>query len=75
MSFESKELLKRVHVLMTQLIGNEKKNHSSATINELYLLHNLIYPLQRKNPSGCSGCRRRIYQRVLGWYNEHKDKI
>ena len=74
MSFHqlSKEDYEKVHGIMTTLIGHETRNHPAEVITTLYSVHNMCFPNNPEYSKSCGGCRTRVYNRMVSYYNETK---
>ena len=54
------------------IIGKENRNHSGETITTLFNFHNSIYVLNKEWTKSCSGCRERVWGRLMMYYDEVK---
>ncbi len=61
--------------LMKRLVGHEENRHSSSTINELFDLHNQVFPENKETGRTCGSCRARVYSRLKMWWESQGGKI
>lgn len=68
----TKEEYKRINDIMTYLQGKEGHNHDAEIITQLFNAHNLAYPNNPEYSKSCGGCRERVYNRLVTYWNETK---
>lgn len=68
----TQEEFNRVDALMNQLKGRESHNHPAETMTELFNIHNICFPQNPEYSRACSGCRVRVYNRMVTYWNDMK---
>lgn len=67
-----KDQYDKIHEIMSYLQGKASQNHNADIITQLFTAHNYAFPNNPEYSKSCGGCRTRVYNRLLTYWQDTK---
>lgn len=62
-------MVERIGLLLASINGNYV---NSTQVDEMFLIHNILFPKNKERGKICPPCRNRVLNKLTNYYNQHQ---